>query len=368
MSRSVLFTASVFSHIANFHRPYLRAFQELGWQVDVACGGEVCPIPEARRLIPLPLKKSMTAPENLAAQNQLRRLIREEKYSLISTHTSLAAFFTRLAAAGLAVPLVYTCHGYLFDDSTPPLRRLPLLGAERLTAGRTDLLLTMNRYDYALARQYRLGKSVRLIPGMGVEYPPCDPAAGAALRQELGVTHGEFLLLYPAEFSPRKDQSTLIRAMALLPSPVRLCLPGNGELWEECKALAQTLGVADRVIFPGYVSDMAPWFAAAQCAVSSSRSEGLPFNVMEAMAAGLPLVATAVKGHLDLVEPEVTGLLYPCGDPQSCAQEVERLLADRELGERLGQAGKQAAQSYRLSVVLPQVMGEYRRAFPDLFS
>lgn len=369
MGRKVLFTASTYSHIAHFHRPYLRAFSALGYTVDVACGGERVPIPEARRVIHLPLEKSITAPANFKAAAMLRRELKAEEYCLVSTHTSLAAFFTRLAARGLDTVVVNTCHGYLFDGDTPAHKRALLLGAEKLTAGRTDLLLTMNRCDWEIAQRHRLGRRILSIPGVGVDLESmgaASPAEGAALRSALELPEEAFILLYPAEFSQRKSQRTLLEALALLPKEVYLILPGSGALLEECRGLAGRLGVAERVRFPGYVGDMAPYYAAAHCAVSASRSEGLPFNVMEAMYNALPVCASAVKGHVDLLREGENGLLFPYGDAGACAGQIERVLWDRDLGRRLGSAAAADAQAYGLRRVLPQVMEAYRTVLPEL--
>lgn len=369
MEKKVLFTASTYSHIVRFHRPYLRAFAELGWTVDAACGGAVMDIPECRRVIHLPLEKSITAPANFRAAALLRKELKAEGYALISTHTSLAAFFTRLAARGLDTTVVNTCHGYLFDNDTPAPKRALLLEAERLTARRTDLLLTMNDTDLDIAQKYRLGKTILPIPGMGVDFAPlddCPPTAGKLLRSELALPEGAFAVLYPAEFSSRKSQATLLHALALLPEDVFLLLPGNGTLLDECKTLAERLGVESRVRFPGNMERMAPWYAAADCAVSSSRSEGLPFNVMEAMHAALPIAATAVKGHTDLIRDGVNGLLFPYGDAAACAGKLRLLKEDRALAAQLGQQARADSEQYRLEAVLPQVMAAYRSVAPSL--
>lgn len=360
---AVLFTASTWSHIAHFHRPYLRAFRALGWQVHVACGGASLPIPEADACFDVPFEKKMTAPANFRAQARLRALMAEHRYDLVITHTSLAAFFTRLAASVRPRPaVVNVAHGYLFDDETPFLKKTVLVSAERLTASQTDLLLTMNDYDTRFARRYRLGRRVAQIPGMGVDFsrfPAVSPQERLALRRQHGIGPDAFVLLYAAEFSPRKSQATLLRAMPLLPKRVVLALPGQGALLDECRRLAEELGVGERVIFPGYCAAMAPWYALADCAVSASRSEGLPFNIMEAMHASLPVVATAVKGHTDLVTPGQTGLLFPYGDEAAFAGAVEQLLAEPDRTAAMGRAAAQAAEPYELSRVLPQVMEQY---------
>lgn len=366
----VLFTASTYGHLAAFHRPYLQAFRDMGWQVHTAAGGELRPLPEVSRRVLLPFEKKMTAPANFAAQRQLRVLMEQQAYDLVCTHTSLAAFFTRRAAAGLKCrpPLVNMAHGYLFDDSTPALKKAVLLAAEQLTAPQTDLLLTMNRYDYDQAVRRRLGRRVVNIPGVGVDFASLDaptPADRIALRTRLNITESDFLLVYAAEFSSRKHQSTLIDALTRLPDRVKLCLPGSGALLEDCMAQARSLGVADRVRFPGYVSDMPVWYAAADGAVTSARSEGLPFNVMESMYCGLPVVATAVKGHTDLIDHGRTGLLYPFGDAGGCAAQIRRLLEEPGLAAALGEAARASMAPYRLSEVLPQVMELYCSVLPE---
>ncbi len=361
MEKKVLFTASTYSHIVHFHLPYLREFARLGWRVDVACGGQPMDIPAARQVIRLPLEKSMTAPANFSAAAQLRKVLRRERYDLIITHTALAAFFTRLAATGVPCKLICVCHGYLFDEDTPRLRHNILMEAEHLTAPRTDLLLTMNAADLRTARRFGLGKRIASIPGMGVDFPALDAQAGGgpALQKDLGLTGEDFVLLYPAEFSQRKSQATLIRAMPLLPDRVKLLLPGQGALLKSCQDLARRLRVDHRVIYPGQAGGMGAWYAAADCAVTASRSEGLPFNVMEAMHAGLPVVATAVKGHTDLLREGESGLFFPYGDQQALALALRRLLHRPDLCRALGTEGQRSVEPYGLDWVLPQVMAAY---------
>lgn len=364
MDGKVLFTASTYSHIVNFHLPYLRKFREEGWTVHVACGGSPMPIPDVERVIDLPLEKSMWSPKNLKASILLSDEMRREKYVLVITHTSLAAFFTRLALWGLEErpKVINMVHGYLFDDETPWLKRNLLLGAERWMAGDTDLVLTMNQWDCELAEHYQLGGRVVQVPGVGVDLSRFDkvpPDTRQRLRKELGIPEDAFVLIYAAEFSARKSQKVIIRAMEHLPQKVWLVLAGEGALREECRELSQKLGLEDRVLFPGQVRDIPAWYAMADAAVSASRSEGLPFNVMEAMYAGLPVVASGVKGHSDLIEDGKTGLLYPYGDERACAERIARLTTSVKLRRELAQNAKADVERYGLDRVLPLVSARY---------
>lgn len=367
MKQRILFTASTGSHILHFHRPYLQAFRDLGWEVHVACGGTLPALPEADRIFLLPFEKKMSSPANFRAQAQLRALMKAHDYTLISTHTSLAAFFTRRAAAGLhpRPAVVNVAHGYLFDDTTPLLKRQILLSAERLTSRQTDLLLTMNAFDFELARRCHLGQRVEQIPGIGVDFTRLESAAPPMPRATYHFSSSDFILLYAAEFSTRKNQAMLIRAMPALPEHVKLLLPGEGILLDACRTLASTLGVAHRVVFPGQISDMAPLYDMADAAVTASRSEGLPFNVMEAMYKGLPVIASQVKGHTDLLSNGSTGLLYPYDDEAAFCEALQHLLTQPELAPRLGAAAHKAVLPFSLDQVLPQVMERYLSLAPQ---
>ena len=364
MERKLLFVASSRSHILNFHLPYLRSFKDAGWTLHGAWGIGDGPVPFVDHAIQLPFEKKMSARGNFIASRILRRKIREEHYACVIVHTSLAAFFTRLAISGLTdrPKLINMVHGYLFDDQTSFAKRTILMAAEQMTAPVTDLLITMNQWDHQTAESHHWGKRVSRVPGIGVDFTRLAPQESfdrTSLRASLGIPPEASVLLYPAEFSARKSQDTLIRAMTRLPESVTLVLPGSGALLDRCMSTARELNVADRVVFPGYITDMARWYDMADIAISASRSEGLPFNVMEAMYCGLPVVASKVKGHTDLISDGETGLLYPYGDWSSCADQVLRLLEAPDLAHNMAQKAREKVIQYDLDNVFPQVMSQY---------
>ncbi len=365
--KKVLYVASSFGHLAAFHQPYFAWLAAQGYEVHAAAGGEVRALQGVSRSISLPFEKSMFSPKNFRAARQLNRLLREEEYCFISLHTALAAFFARLAAGAMGKkrPIVMnTSHGYLFDENTSRIKRMLLLGAERMTAPQTDWLLTMNGQDEAIARRYHLGRRLVQTPGMGIDlerFTPPTPAEKEQLRKAFGFAADARVLVYAGEFSARKHQATLIKGMQQLPRQVVLLLPGSGALLEECKALAAQLGVDDRVRFPGFAHDMERYYRAADICVSSSRIEGLPFNIMEAMACGLPVVASDIKGHQDLVRVGENGLLYPFDDTDAFAAAVQQL-ADADTRCRMGAASIGLVQKYGLQSVFPELTACYQKA------
>ncbi len=370
--KKILFCASTLSHLRNFHLPYLQAFRQAGWEVWAAADQEG-PLPGAHRVVSLPFVKSMASPKNLRAVLAARALLAGESFDAVSLHTTLAAAVVRAAALTLRRrPKIFcTCHGYLFSREDGPAR-LKYLLPERLCAPVTDVLMVMNREDQRIAVENALSKTgeVRFIPGMGVDFSPFAPwprERRLRRREELGLSPEDFVFVYGAEFSPRKNQAFLLRAFAAMAGEcprARLLLAGEGALLEECRALCRSLGLEGRVLFPGHVPGMASVLGACDAAVSSSRSEGLPFNIMEAMAAGLPVAASRVKGHTDLLREGESGLLFSLDSPAGAAQAMKLLYQSPNLRERLAASAAGELPRYSLEQVLPQILEIYRDALP----
>lgn len=364
MEKKILFCASTFQHIQNFHLPYVRAFQDRGYRVWAAAagGGRAA---EADETVDLPLCKRFFSPRNLAAVFRLRALLKKERFQLVSTHTTLANAAVRLAVLLLKPKdrpkVAATCHGYLFHESD--FKKWVYLLPEKICAGVTDVLMVMNREDWEIARRRRLyrGKLV-MIPGMGIpagRFQPVSPDARAAGRAGLGLAPNAFLYVYAAEFSKRKDQSSLIRAFAKvcpgLPK-ARLLLAGEGAMLEECKVLAESLAPG-RVTFLGYVDGMERLYPCCDVAVASSRIEGLPFNVLEALLCGLPVIARDTKGHRDLIVNGENGILYR--DGRDLERALIALYEDEALRDRFSQKAVGSAGPYLLERAFPAIMGVY---------
>ena len=195
MAKKLLMTASVWSHIRNFHLAYLQQLHQRGWETHIACAN----LPQDAeqnacidKAFALSFEKKISSLSNFRAAWALRKLMQKEGYGLVISHTSLAAFFTRLALKFLPSRPHSVCfmHGYLFDDDSGFFKRQILLSAEKITAKETDLLLLMNETDYKIAENYRLGKKIRKIPGMGVDFSRLNSATkeeGLKLRAQLGI-------------------------------------------------------------------------------------------------------------------------------------------------------------------------------------
>lgn len=364
------------SHIENFHRPYLDEFKRLGWEVEA---------------VALPVSKSFFSPRNLAAVNYTRKLLISGHFDVVSSHSTLAGIVTRLAVmlSGKErnrMKVFHTAHGYLFHDDNG-IKKWAYLLPEMLCGTVTDVLMVMNHEDLAIAKKYKLcGKRDKIyyIDGMGIDLSkfqpsPLDTRSLAQKRKAFGFDSNDFIFVYAAEFSKRKNHELLLRgfskALSALKesgesaadhtaSRLKLVLAGDGALFEEMKALAGSLGIANQVIFLGYTRNMSELYPCCDAAVSTSRIEGLPFNIMEAMACGLPVVASDIKGHQELVAHEETGLLFESGDVIGFAECLSKLsLLDSETGNRYGKAALEKVKMFSIKVVFPQIIEIYDKNF-----
>lgn len=232
------------------------------------------------------------------------------------------------------VPAVFTAHGWAFSEGIPQPRRWVMLQAERLAAHWAERIICVSEYDRRLALQYGVGRPEQLVTVHNGIPPVADslwakPGEGGNVR-----------LVMVARFSPPKDPFLLLRALAGLKGCTwELWFVGGGELEELAREESTRLGLGDRVCFLGTRRDVAELLARCHIFVLISNWEGLPLTVLEAMRAGLPVVASDVGGVGEAVVDGVTGFLVPRGDVRLLRERLKVLLENPELRARMGAAG-----------------------------
>lgn len=366
MTRKVLFVATVLrGHILVFHLPYMAWFRARGYEVHVCARndtGEAAPsVPHCDRYIDLPFERSPLHPGNLRVYRQLKALIDSEGYALVHCHTPVGALLARLAARKArrrGTRVVYTAHGFHFYSGAPLRNWLLFYPAERALSRLTDLLITINREDYGRAQRFHAARTA-LVAGVGVDTGRFQQGGDrAATRQALGLAPDAPVVIAVGEHIPRKNHAACIRAVAALPG-VTLLLCGVGELGDALAAEATALGAGDRVRFLGFRRDVPQLLHAADVFLFPSYQEGLPVSLMEAMAAGLPCVASAVRGNADLIVQGEGGALCAPDDTAAMAEALGRLLADAQLRARMGEYNRRAMEPYALPAVLEHMAALY---------
>lgn len=366
--KKILFSASTLSHIENFHIPYLEQFKKQGYIIHIiGKPNNKSIIPYVDKIIPISFEKNMFSIKNLIISFQIAKIVKTENYDIIILHTTLAAFFTRLGIMlSFKKPklVINTVHGYLFDNKSSLLKKTIMLLAEKFTKCITNTIIVMNSEDYDIATKHKLYKdNLYTIDGMGIHlssFPPVSFDDKTILRKELSFKQEDFLLVYVAEFSKRKNQRFLISSMKKLISDgltnIKLVLLGDGLLLDELKDYTKELDIINNVVFTGYTKDTCTYYQLSDLCVSSSRSEGLPFNIMEAMSVGLPIIASKVKGHSDLVIPNENGFLFEYDDIDEFCSYIKTIYENKNLLSKMSFKSQELSKRYSIDTVLPNTV------------
>ena len=344
-SPKILYCASSDSHLLRFHLPYIKALSEKHTVILLGNG--------ARSDYALPFSKRFFSFSNLRVFWRMKKILRKENLDAILAHTCMASFLLRLALKGQKrrPPVLVTVHGYLFSKAPKGIRGHILLFCERLVRDQTDAIAVMNQEDLEIAQRYKLSNGpIFFLSGMGLPEPPLS-IRPIDIRKRYAISKKELLLGYVGELSERKNQIFLIRAIAKLREegvPAHLVLLGDGAKREALEREARRIGIAPHVILLGERQDASAFLRSLDLYVSASRAEGLPFNLMEAMDAGLPILASSVKGQTDLLLEKEDSLYVPESMDAFC-QKVKEIWDRKQLGA--GSIFYPNLSRYRLSEV-----------------
>jgi glycosyltransferase involved in cell wall biosynthesis len=281
------------------------------------------------------LRRAPSPFHDLAATALLTRFLRETHFDIVHTHTSKAGFIGRLAARLAAVPVViHTPHGHVFHSYYGPLTTRLYVRLERSAAHWTRRIVALTPREREEHLDLGIGdrRQFEVVPsGIELERFRPSPERRERARSLLGATPADFVVGVIGRLVPVKGQDTLLSALPLLLRHVadaRVDLVGDGDQRDHLAALPERLGVARRVRFHGHRTDPESLLAGFDILAVPSRNEGMGRVVIEAMVARVPVVASAVGGILDLIEPGVTGTLVPPADPAALAHAL-RSVAER---------------------------------------
>jgi glycosyltransferase involved in cell wall biosynthesis len=312
---------------------------------------------------------------DVSALVSLIRIVFDERPDIVDTHMAKAGTLGRMAALAYNLTrrprrrcvVVHTFHGHVLEGYFSPSVNRVVRFAERTLGRVTDRAITISprqRLDIVERYHVAAARRVAMVP-LGLELddllaiPPSAPGGQAGRPVVFG---------FVGRLVPIKDPETLLRAFALVREQVptaRLHFVGDGELKDTVRTLAAALGFADAVELLGWRKDLRGVYDGIDVLVLSSRSEGTPFALVEAMAAGRPVVATDVGGVADILVDGVTGILVTPRDPPALAAAMTRLALDPVLRSRLGAAARARAGLYRADRLLVDTARLYREALAE---
>ena len=346
-----------------------RAARESGFRVDILASD-----PRFQELIREAgfglvdldvLRREIRPVADLAALGRLTQILRRSSYDIVHTHTSKPGVIGRLAATLTGVPgVMHTVHLFGFHEESGPVATGVYSRVERAASHWCDRIVTVSEYhrDWALRLGIGTPDRVVAIPN-GV---PTRRASGSRppsqVRAELGLTD-ELAIVSTGRLAEQKGLEYLIRAIPLLGPDrgrVRVLLAGDGPLLEPLTTLARELGVLDEVRFLGFRSDVGDLLSAADLVVLPSLWEGLSISLLEAMAAGRPVVTTDIGSNREVTRDGAVASLVPPKDPGALARAIRRLVTDPARRDELGRLGRDEQRSrYTMERMLGSYLEEY---------
>jgi glycosyltransferase involved in cell wall biosynthesis len=363
----VLIVTSVASMVDQFLLPSMLLLQDMGYKVDVACNFEKGNTCNAERVEELKKKLDdcgisfyqidfarnvFQLAQNKLAYGQLRSVITANDYKLIHCHSPIGGLLGRLAARRArkkGTRVFYSAHGFHFYKGAPLKNWLFYYPVEKVCSYFTDVLITINQEDYALAKKKMKAKKVEYVPGVGIDLSRFEniQIERGEKRREIRVPEDAFLLLSVGELNENKNHQIILKALAKINNPkIHYAIAGVGDKKEYLLELADELGVSGQLHLLGYRNDIPQLNAAADIFCFPSYREGLGLGAIEAMACGLPLITSNVHGINDYSIDGVTGYKSSPSDVDGFTDVITKLVSDCSLRMKMGQENIKLAKKY----------------------
>ncbi len=359
----ILYVTTISNTVNAFLIPHIKMLIDEGHQVDVAFNIEQEIKPEIYemgcKIHQLPLQRSPLKKDNFRAYKILKKIIISEGYDLVHTHTPIASAIVRLVCRSLNnVRVFYTAHGFHFFKGAPIVNWFIYYPVEKWLAKYTDTLITINKEDYSRAKRKFKAKRVEYVPGVGIDLKKFNTVKvdRDLKRSQLGLPKEAFVVLSVGELNKNKNHEVIIRAIAKIDNPdIHYIVCGEGQLKGYLRDLSEDLGIKNRVHLLGFRKDIAEICKVSDLFTFPSYREGLSVALMEAMANGLPVVCSNIRGDSDLIEDGKGGYLVEPGDVEGFAKYIKELIEDSEIRIELGGFNHKKIENYSIENVLKEM-------------
>ncbi|OGR00025.1 MAG: hypothetical protein A2505_05705 [Deltaproteobacteria bacterium RIFOXYD12_FULL_55_16] len=311
---------------------------------------------------------------DLQALWRLFRLLRQRRPDIVHLHTAKAGFIGRLAACAAGIKgVIYTTHGHIFHGYFNRLKTGIFIQMERLAAACGSLITTLSEAEKQDFICRRIAPAARIIPvPNGLDLVPFLEAKRGIVRKELGLDDKTPLIAWVGRFEPVKGPEIFLAVCQQLHqkygSRIRAVMAGDGALNEKIRQERELRGLTDFLLLPGFRQDIVPLFTDLDLLVVTSINEGFGMVILEAMAAGKPVVAHNVGGIAEVVAEGETGFLVPVGDISAISDRLHLLLNDRKLYTAMSQAASQRAAAYSLTAMTNRFDSIYQQIQPASLS
>ncbi|AEM71362.1 glycosyl transferase group 1 [Allomuricauda ruestringensis DSM 13258] len=277
------------------------------------------------------LKREISPINDFKCYKTICELLKQEAPDIVISHSSKAGILCRLACHKIGVPNIFTVHGWSFTPGVKGLKRYVYMAIEKVMGRFTDHLITVSAFDFNLASKHSIVPESR----MRVIY---NGSPDFLKEERKEAKEDPITILMTARFSYQKDHMTLFKALqSLKDAPIQVDLVGHGDLHQEFVDLSKKMKIDHLITFHGESNDIPSFLNKSDIFVLTSRFEGLPLSICEAMSVGVPIVASDVGGVHEMVRDGYNGYLIPKENPNHLAEKLSNLIRDKELMVELGE-------------------------------
>lgn len=362
----ILYVTTISNTVNAFLIPHIKMLIEAGHQVDVAFKIEqdvkMELIEMGCKVYELPLQRSPLRRENAEAYKLVKKIIITEGYNIVHTHTPVASTVVRIACRNLSdVKIFYTAHGFHFYKGAPLINWLIYYPIERWLSKYSDIIITINKEDYERAKDFK-AKKVVYLPGIGIDLNQFKTVIieKKIKLNSLNLPQNSFVVLSIGELNNNKNHEVVIKAIKKLENPIiQYVICGQGNLQKYLETLSKKLGLENQVHFLGFRKDIAEICKSSDIFAFPSYREGLPVSVMEAMAVGLPIIASDIRGNRDLIENGKGGYLLEPQNEEQFAECISKLFKDEMLREQFEEYNQKKIDEFSLNHVLEKMKELY---------
>lgn len=319
------------------------------------------------KIINIDLARSPYSPKNITAYKQIIDFIKKENIDYIHCNTPVGGLLGRLAGKKCKVKkVIYQAHGFHFYKGSPLKNWLIYYPIERWLAHYTDAIITINKEDYERAQRFKLRNNgkVYYVPGVGIDLSQYELPENTReiKRKELGLKETDVALISMGDLIERKNYPVAIEAIAKAGNPnLHYYICGKGPEEEKLKKMVENLGVKDQVHFLGYRTDIKELLKAADIFLFSSKQEGLARSLMEAMASGLPCIASRIRGNTDLLEGTQCG--YLCDTAEEYSEAINALASSTECRQNMKDENLTRIKQFRKDIIIKKLKEIYKTEF-----
>lgn len=363
----ILYVSTISNTINTFMIPHIKMLIENGHQVDVAFNiiQDVNPnISEMGcEIYEIPFQRSPFRKQNITAFKTLSNIVETQKYDLLHVHTPVAAAIARMVCKSKNVKVIYTAHGFHFFTGAPILNWLLYYPVEKYLAKCTDVLITINKEDHERSLTSLNAKQCIYIPGVGIDVEKFEDVNVDRIKQreEMGISADDFIILSVGETNKNKNHETVIRALASMKNDrIHYIICGEGPLMGNLSDLVEQLKVQNQVHLLGFRRNIPEICKIADVFVFPSYREGLSVALMEAMALGMPIICSNIRGNIDLVDVNKGGELVNPKDCKAFAIAIAKLENSEDLCMKYGLYNKEKIKQYSSEHVLAELKQVYQ--------